>query len=293
MVDDRGDDYLAVYNEYGKLEEVLLCRPSYFKWEPINEIARVHIKQANTNFDHDLVMREHDELVEAFQDQEVQVRLVPEKPGANYQTFTRDIGKNTPNGVLLGNLRAEIRRGEELIAREVVEKAEVTILESKVETGFFEGGDVHFIDGATLAVGVGARTNMQGIREAAGILKTHGIKLIPVPFEEQYLHLDLLFVVVAEKVCLLCPELLPEEFLQALRKKGYQMITTREEEVAQLKNNLLAIDENTLLSFDENKRVNKKLEAFGFEVIKPSLSMFTRGGGGPRGLSFPLKRQLG
>jgi len=69
-----------------------------------------------------------------------------------------------------------------------------------------------------------------------------------------------------------------------------KIIETSEEEVVKMKNNGVAIDEKTFLSFKDNERVNSKLESLGFEVLKPDLSILTRGGGGPKCSCFPLER---
>jgi len=56
------------------------------------------------------------------------------------------------------------------------------------------------------------------------------------------------------------------------------MIEVKAKDAMELKNNVLTIDDNIILSFKVNEEINKKLKAY-FEVLTPSLEMFTKGGG--------------
>jgi len=276
-------------NEYGRLRKVLLCKPTYFEWEPINEVAKSNLEKHKGKFDHRRAMEEHQELADALKSAGVEVYYIePSKPH-HYMVYTRDYGKNVDNGVLLGRFRMPVRMGEEDLFEKFLKDHGFPIA-GQVACGSFEGGDVHFIDKDTLAVGIGARSSIEGVNSAKEMLEPQGIRVVPVSFEYKYLHLDLLFVVLAEKLCLVCKEGLPDDFLRLLTSKGYEMIEVSSEDAMQLKNNVLAIDEKRILSFRENEEVNKKLRAHGFEVLTPSLDMFTNGGGGPRCLTFPLER---
>lgn len=275
-------------NEYGRLRKVLLCSPRYFQWEAINEVAKKNLEMTE-RFSHELAMEQHDELADALRTAGVDVYFIEPSEPHHYMVYTRDFGKNIENGVLLGRFRLPIRMGEEDLFEKYLMDAGFPIA-GQVACGAFEGGDIHFVDRETMAVGVGARSTMEAVESARKILGEKDIDVVPVEFDPKYLHLDLLFVKIAEKLCLACPEGLPEDFLDLLKKKKFELIEVPAEDAMQLKNNVLAIDEKRILSFEENTEVNKKLKAHGFEVLTPRLSMFTMGGGGPRCLTFPLER---
>jgi N-dimethylarginine dimethylaminohydrolase len=275
-------------NEYGKLRKVLLCPPKYFRWEAINEVAKKNLEMPQ-KFSYELALEQHNELADALRTAGVEVYFIEPSEPHHYMVYTRDFGKNVERGVLLGRFRLPVRMGEEDLFEKYLREKGFPIV-GKVACGAFEGGDVHFVDRETMAVGVGARSTMEAVESARKILSPEGVDVIPVKFDPKYLHLDLLFVVIAEKLCLACPEGLPEDFLNLLKKKKFELIEVSKEDAMQLKNNVLAIDEKTILSFKENTEVNKKLKAYGFEVLTPHLSMFTMGGGGPRCLTFPLER---
>jgi len=276
-------------NEYGKLRKVLLCKPEYFEWEPINEVSKKNLSQQKGKFNYKRAQIEHQELADALRSANVEVYYIaPSKPH-HYMVYTRDFGKNTSNGVLFGRFRLPVRMGEEDLFRKYLTQNNFSIM-NQVICGSLEGGDIHFIDKNTLAIGMGARSSIEGVNSAREILQPYGISVVPVNFEYKFLHLDLLFVVIAEKLCLVCKEGLPDDFLKLLENKGYNMIEVKTEDAMELKNNVLTIDDNIILSFKENEEINKKLKAYGFEVLTPSLEMFTKGGGGPRCLTFPLER---
>ena len=114
--------------------------------------------------------------------------------------------------------------------------------------------------------------------------------MITVEIPAKCIHLDEVFVRVAERVCLAHPAVLPDHFLKIIKGKKIEIIEVSEEEVMELKCNVVAIDDKTTMSFKENVNTNRKLEALGFEVLKPDIGIFTRGGGGPRCSCFPLER---
>jgi arginine deiminase len=147
------------------------------------------------------------------------------------------------------------------------------------------------IDNELMVCGVGARSNHEGIENAGQLLKENpGMRILPVEFSPKYLHLDLLFVRVAKQLCLAHIQALSPSFLAILKQKKIEIVDVPEEEVLELKCNVVAVNDKTIMSFKTNINTNRKLEALGFTVLKPDLSIFTKGGGGPRCLSFALQR---
>ncbi|GAI44623.1 unnamed protein product, partial [marine sediment metagenome] len=130
----------------------------------------------------------------------------------------------------------------------------------------------------------------EGIKEAEKILEPFDIKIIPIHFEAKWNHLDMIFSVVAPKTVMLCPEALPDDFLKYLRQERYEIITISGDAVFAGTINLLALGNEKVLSFKENKLGNEKLRAVGLEVYDPHLSQFLMGGSGPHCLSFELIR---
>lgn len=280
---------MSADNEYGKLRKVLLCKPDYYEWQPINETARKTISEGQS-FTIEEAQKQHQEFSDAFKSVGVEIVYIEPVKGLYYQQYTRDLGKMTEEGALLGRFRWPMRQGETSASEKLFIDQEIPIF-GKVSKGFFEGGDVHYMDSETVACGLADRSDKEGIEEARRMFKEGlGLNLITVELPAKFIHLDEVFVRVADRVCLAHPPALPDFFLKMLKDKKIEIVEVPEEEVMELKCNVVAIDDKTTMSFKKNVNVNRKLEALGFEVLKPDISIFTRGGGGPRCSCFPLER---
>ena len=276
-------------NEYGRLRKILLCKPDYFQWEEINEVAKKNLSDNPGTFDPKAAIEQHGELVDALRQADVDVRFItPSKPH-HYMVYTRDIGKNVGDGALMGRFRLPVRMGENDLAESWIRMSGFPVY-GRIECGSLEGGDIHFIDAHTMCVGVGARSSLEGVAAAQKLMDRFGVRVVPVDFDYKYLHLDLLFVLVAEKVCIACQAGLPDDFKKMMRDRKFDIIDVSEEEAMELKCNVLSLGDGRVLSTKGNDNVNAALKARGFEVYDPNLSMFTLGGGGPRCLTFPLER---
>ncbi|OWZ82781.1 hypothetical protein CDO51_12250 [Natranaerobius trueperi] len=147
-----------------------------------------------------------------------------------------------------------------------------------------------YLDDQTAAVGIGIRTDMIGIKELELALQDTGIKLIPVDFHKDFLHIDMICNVIAEKLAIVCPEALSTDFMNYLKDKNFQLIEVTKEQVFQHACNLLNIGNDTIISHAKAKDVNYQLSALGFEVIALNLKETLKSGGGPRCMSFPIER---
>ena len=275
------------YVEYAPLHAVAVCRPTYFALqEPINLIqaeqvaAGVQIEPERAEACHALLRAELSaagvRLVEVTADQRYP-----------YQINTRDAGLAVPRGYLSGRFRLPIRQGEERLARQAAAAGAAPL--GAIESGALEGGDFVAIDQQHAAVGLGGRTDQAGFRELQRLLDAEE-RLLAVPFDPRYLHLDMIFNVIAERFALACPEALPADFLERLRSLGFRLLAISPAEVFQHGCNVVALGDNRILSHAANVRVDRLLRGEGFKVASPDLAELTRGGGGPRCLTLPLER---
>jgi N-dimethylarginine dimethylaminohydrolase len=293
-----------VVNETKKLRKVLLCKPDHFYLQPINEIASEFIRQG-IHPDPQRCLREHAEFAEAIAASGTEVIWVEPQPTLPYQVFTRDIGVATRQGVLLGSFFQPVRIGEEQVAEKVLE-AHTPIWRRVTSPGIvdrsdrtdpasspkvaFEGGDFMYMDDGTVALGMGARTTQAGVEQVKAIMAEVGVEVIPVRFDPQYLHIDMVFNVVAERVAVVCREALPEDFVRLVHQRGFDLIDEPRAGVFKLNCNLLALDEGLVLSSASNVQVNQRLKALGIRVVEVDLRDLLMGGGGPHCMSFPVMR---
>jgi N-dimethylarginine dimethylaminohydrolase len=282
---------VSVRNEWEKLRSVLLCKPEHFALQPINAIAQDFIRQGRPA-NHEQVLREHQDFARALLDGGVDVVWAEPDPRRPYQVFTRDIGVTTPLGVLLGAFREPLRQGEEQRALAAI-KDRVPIWQC-IDSGpgaAFEGGDFIYVDEEHALLGMGGRTNPEGVRQVQSLGARLGLEIVAVPFEPKFLHLDMIFNVVGARTCAICGAALPDSILQRVKKWHFETIEVPVEGVMMLNCNLLALAEGVVISPARNVDVNLQLRAFGFEVIEVELAELLKGGGGPHCLCFPLERR--
>jgi len=278
-----------VFNSHGRLRSVLLCKPTYYEICDFSEIASQYIKEGFV-VSRKVAFKQHKEFVEVFQQLGIDIKWQVAQPGHPDQVATRDFGVNATGGVLIGNFRYADNKGDTELAIEILEQLKVPMI-GIVMQGSLEGGDCWYLDEHTMVIGTGNRTTWEGIKEAEKILEPFDIKVIPIQFEAKWNHLDMIFSVVANKTVMLCPETLPGDFLKYLRQERYEIINIPCDAVFAGTINLLALGDEKVLSFKENKIGNEKLKAVGLEVYDPSLSQFLMGGSGPHCLSFELERE--
>ena len=281
-------DQQYVVNSTGRLRRVLLCPPTYFEFQPINEITRKVLANGEEP-DLDALRREHEEFTDAYRSAGVEVELIEPVESLPYMVYARDFGACLAEGVLIGSFKEPVRQGEELHYERKVRGLGLPVI-GKIARGAFEGGDFWFLDEATIAHGVVARSTWEGVRDAARILEPLGYTVVGVELPSKNLHLDMAFNIVAPGVAVCATEQLPEFFLRMLRKRGFELVDVPSDGVFKHHCNIQCLGDGRVLTFAGNTAVNKKLAALGLEVFTPEITQILKGGGGPHCMTFPLLR---
>ena len=270
-------------SEYDPLRRVLLCPPRYMEIKDV--INDVQKRYKDENIDVDKALHQHNEFIQALADEGIQTDLI--EPSKNYpeQVFTRDIGFTIGNTVFISEMASEIRQGEEQELQKWMEAHEVNF---KHLTGHrIEGGDV-IIDRDTVFVGVSSRTSKKAIRDLQ--LQLPDFEVIPVSFNEKYLHLDCVFNILSPTEALIFPEALDMATVRMLAER-YTLIRVNEKEQFALGTNVLSIGDRKVFSQPQNRQVNKQLNARGFHVIEVDYSEIIKSGGAFRCCTMPLIRE--
>jgi N-dimethylarginine dimethylaminohydrolase len=281
-------DQVFVPNSTGRLRKVLLCSPDYFSFQPINEITKGVLAKGETA-DLAAFKREHGDLIQAYRENGVEVELIDPVDGLDYMVYARDFGACLAEGAIIGSFREPIRQDEELHYERRLRELGVPII-GKVTRGAFEGGDFWMLDEATVVHGVVARTNWEGLRNAAEILEPLGYNVRGVQLSSQNLHLDMAFNIVAPGVAVCAVEQMPDFFLRMLKKRKFELIEVPSSGVFKHHCNIQCLGDGRVLTFAGNTKVNEKLKALGLEVITPEITQILKGGGGPHCMTFPLLR---
>ena len=211
-------DSTFVPNSTGKLRKVLLCPPAFFDFRPINEITRKVLADGE-HADLDAVRREHEGFAQAYRDAGVDVVLMEPDPDLPYMVYARDFGACLAEGALIGSFREPVRQGEDLLYERKLRELGVPII-GRVDRGFFEGGDFWFLDEATIAHGVVARSDWEGVRAAARILEPLGYAVVGVQLPSRNLHLDMAFNIVAPGVAVCARSSCPTSSCGCSRSAG-------------------------------------------------------------------------
>ncbi len=278
-----------VASETGPLRDVLLCRPDHYRWQPINAVGQRTLV-ANTNLDHQRLMNAYGEFEDAFDRAGVTRHyLVPESQ-LPYQAYTRDSSQMTPWGVVICQMYRPVRRGEYAAVIKFYQGQGIPIWNWST-AGTLEGGDIHVIRPGLLLVGYSDdRTDRAGAEQLAVWFQAEGWEVRLQPFDPHFLHLDLLFCMVTDRLAVACLDVLEDDLVAWLRRHRIELLDISYREAMALGCNLLALGDDRVISPLGSKDLNAKLRAAGIEVLDPDLELFTLGGGGAHCLSMPLRR---
>ena len=138
--------------------------------------------------DYDLALRQHAAYIKAMESLGITVRTLPADEAYPDSCFVEDVAVVNERCAVITNPGAKSRNGEVAgiipVLRDFYPEQNTHRIKAP---GTLEGGDVMRIEN-TYYVGVSARTNGDGIRQFAEILKPYGFTVIPVTLHE-VLHL--------------------------------------------------------------------------------------------------------
>ncbi|ANU26658.1 dimethylarginine dimethylaminohydrolase family protein [Planococcus versutus] len=269
-------------SEYDPLQRVLLCPPRFMEIKDV--INDVQKRYKDENIDVNKALHQHNEFVQALIGQGVQTDLI--EPAENYpeQVFTRDIGFTIGETVFISEMASKIRQGEEQELQKWMKTRDVNF---KRLTGHrIEGGDV-IIDQDTVFVGISSRTSKKAIHQLQAELPN--FEVVPISFNEKYLHLDCVFNILSPTEALIFPDALDAATIRMLAER-YTLIRVNEKEQFALGTNVLSIGNRKVFSQPQNAQVNKQLTARGFHIIEVDYSEIIKSGGAFRCCTLPLIR---
>lgn len=231
---------------------------------------------------------EHDAFVAALREHGCEVIYAEEpQPGRADSIFVHDPVIVTDAGAVILSMGKALRRGEEQALEADLRRAGVPTLGRLSGAALAEGGDLLWLDGRTLAAGVGFRTNPEGLRQLAAILAPLGVTVLPVelPFFQgpaACLHLMSLISLVADDLAVVYRPLLSVPFLQELERRGVRLIDVPEAEfLYTMGTNVLALAPGECIMLEGNPVTQAALAAAGCEVrtyVGREISLKAEGG---------------
>ena len=224
---------------------------------------------------------------------------VIELPAADTLTidsiYTRDSILVSPKGLIVCNMGRASRTPEAAANAAVYAQLGHTVAGQITSPGTLEGGDFIWLDEHHAAVGLGPRTNEEGIRQLQDILGTEVelfvVELPDPDHPDDVLHLMSIISPLDKDLALIYRPFMPQDFILWLQQQGIAFVDVPEEEYLPMGCNVLAMAPRSALMLENLPGVKARLEAAGCTVVTYTGSEISRKGeGGPTCLTRPLQR---
>jgi N-dimethylarginine dimethylaminohydrolase len=276
-------------SEYGKLRDVLLCRPEYFQWLPTSSISKATLR-SGAKFDRQLAMKQHGEMIQAYEDAGVACHFLEPEETLPYQVYARDSSFMTPFGAVVCQPHQWWRRGEYAPVIRFYQKNNIPIW-NMISAAAFEGGDFDIIEPGLALIGFcGERTQEPAAKQVQGWLQKEGWDIRLAPIAEHYVHIDLMVCMLGHKLAAVCTDTTEDWILDLLKARKIEIVPVSFRDTMTLGCNVVALGDDKIISTAQSKDLNARLRAQGFHVYDPDVTMFTMGGGGVHCMAQQLRR---
>jgi N-dimethylarginine dimethylaminohydrolase len=238
---------------------------------------------------------EHDgfceRLREAGADVVVGTTPVPGNPDAVY---VRDTTLVAPAGAIPLRPGKPGRRSEPPASAADLDAAGVPVQAAMPEPATAEGGDMFWLDDATLLVGRSYRTNDDGIaclRERLPGVDVLAFDLPHLRGASEVLHLMSLISPLDRDLAVAFPPLMPARLVALLQQRGIRLVEVPEEEFESMGPNVLALGPRVALAVEGNPQTRRRMQDAGVDVrAYRGDEISAKGDGGPTCLTLPLSR---
>jgi N-dimethylarginine dimethylaminohydrolase len=160
--------------------------------------------------------------------------------------------------------------------------------------GTIDGGDTLWLDGGTLLVGRGYRTNAAGVQQLQEAFPDVEVLSYDLPHwngRAEVMHLMSLISPLDDDLALVYPRLAPVRLLELLAERGIGTVDVPDEEFETMGPNVLALGPRLALALEGNDETRRRMETAGVEVLVYTGDEISRkGDGGPTCLTRPLLR---
>ena len=259
------------------------------QWQALNFTAAPNLGAA---------IDEYERFLDILRSSGATVHQLPRNPETTLDSiYARDASIASPKGLILGRMGKRARQSEPH-AQEQAFRAMDSAIEvyGRIEApGLLECGDVIWLDERTLVIGLGYRTNAEGVRQVRSIVGD-SVNVIEVPLphwhgESDVMHLMSLISPVDRDLAVVYSRLLPVPFRQLLIERGYRLIEVSDDEFGSMGCNVLALSPSRCVIVSGNRQTRSALEQAGVEVIEyAGTEISVKGAGGPTCLTRPIVR---
>jgi len=299
-------------SEIGKLKSTLVKRPGE-EFQPQEIFDHQNFYDIHKKTDMAKVQEEHDKFVDILKKEGVKVFYVktPELAHGPYTPANpriwgaRDPGIVINGGAIVGRMSLPWRKKDEFYWAKAVMELGCPILYTVNRKGTFEGGNVVWLDPKHVCIGETIRTNAEGVRQVAWVMKEIGgveeVYKVPMPGYLKnlewpaggYAHLDVAFGMADINLALVYPPALPYEFLRYLKKWKISLIEVPPEEYRNEGCNILALEPRKIIMNSGCDKSRRQLKKEGIDVIETPFSEVVKSGGAAHCSTGPLEREPG
>jgi N-dimethylarginine dimethylaminohydrolase len=288
---------IPVLSEYGRLASVLLKHPR----EAFIDEATIALQWKRLNFSAppDMLRAEveYERFAEIVATSGCEILWLPADRTTTLDSiYTRDAAIESEAGIILASMGKALRAAEPGAQANELHASGWPIAGSIAPPGQLEGGDLIWLDGRTLAVGLGARTNVEGIRQLKGLLGDSIDEPIVVPLpdypgQHDVMHLMSLISPIDRDLAVVFSRLLPGGFRRTLLERGIRLVEVADDEFDSMGCNVLALAPRDCLMVNGNSKTREAIEKAGARVrVYDGVEISLKGGGGPTCLTRPLVR---
>jgi N-dimethylarginine dimethylaminohydrolase len=287
---------MAVFNEYSLLTQVAIRSPlnSFLtdeklsnEWQDLRFHEKPELKES---------INEFIEFRKLLLNNEIKIIDLPQAKGLTIDSiYTRDSILISPKGLILCNMGRASRTPEARDNYEHLKLQGYQIAGEILAPGTLEGGDFIWLSDTKAAVGLGPRTNQNGIDQLRKILgNSVDLYVVPLPeptHPDDVLHLMSIISPLDKDLVLIYRPLMPVSFIQWLEQLGIKFIEVDEAEYLLMGCNVLATSPRSVIMLENLPGVQRNLQNAGCDVqTYKGIEISRKGEGGPTCLTRPLKR---
>ena len=288
---------MNILNEYSQIKEVALRSPlSSFiddtklssEWESLRFHSKPDLNEA---------IIEYNYFRSLLQDDGISIIDLPSSELLTIDSiYTRDSILISKEGLILCNMGRSSRTPEAIENFNTLASMGYKIAGQIKAPGTLEGGDFIWLDDYHAAVGLGPRTNAEGIRQLKEILgpsvELHVVNLPKPSHPDDVLHLMSIISPLDKDLTLIYKPFMPESFINWLSNLGIKFIEVSDEEYLLMGCNVLATSPRSIIMLEQLPCVQSELERAGCKIrTYKGMEISRKGEGGPTCPIRPLKRK--
>ncbi len=225
--------------------------------------------------DYNVAIKQHSDYIEAMKKCGLNVKILEADDKFPDSTFVEDTAVVNKDFVVISNLGAPSRRGEEKEIKKLMEEFYDDI-KSIEKPGTLEGGDVMKVENEYF-IGISKRTNKKGALQLKEILKKYGYTCSLVSLKK-VLHLKTGVAYIGDNNIIASGE-----FIKNPLFKDYNIIEV--EEAESYSTNCIRVNEYVLIA-KGFKKLKDSILGLGYKVLENNMSEFRKMDGGLSCLSL-------